>query len=289
MNWNKLAAKLPAPLSQRPVLLIALAAVALVGLWLVFAPSGTSESATAYYEVKRGDFTVSVVEGGTLAAVNEVIVRNEVEGTARVIFIAKEGSYVKKGDMVVELDSSQAQDQVNLQRINTEKATNALVTAQLTLDIQRSQTNSDISAALLKLQLAKLDLDKFEQAQSAVSLLEATNKLVQVAAQLAVIQDTYTNTVKLAAKGYETKMKEDSDRLSVLQNQNSLVIASNEILHVGELRPAQATRNLPRLGGRSGEGTRPGVAAEREPHRPVRIRSDHPVEHAGPEPEETRS
>lgn len=243
MNWKKFTAKLPAPLSRRPVLLIALAAVALAGLWLLLAPSGTSESATAYYEVKRGDFTVSVVEGGTLAAVNEVSVRNEVEGTARVIYIAKEGSYVKKGDLLVELDSSQAQDQVNVQRINAEKATNALVTAQLTLDIQRSQTNSDISAAQLKLQLAKLDLDKFDKAQASVSLLEATNKLVQVAAQLAVIQDTYTNTVKLAAKGYETKMKEDSDRLSVLQNQNALVIASNEIFMLVnfDLRKQRAT------------------------------------------------
>lgn len=243
MNAQILAQKLPGPFKGRPVLFVASTVVALLLLVWLLKPSGSSESPTAYYEVKRGDFTVSVVEGGTLAAVNEVSVRNEVEGTARVIYIAKEGSYVKKSDLVVELDSSQAQDQVNLQRINTEKATNALVTAQLTLDIQRSQTNSDISAALLKLELAKLDLDKFDKAQAAVSLLEATNKLVQVAAQLAVIQDTYTNTVKLAAKGYETKMKEDSDRLSVLQNQNSLVIASNEIFMLVnfDLRKQRAT------------------------------------------------
>lgn len=243
MNWKTFTTKLPGPLSRRPVLLVGVAAVALFGLWLLFGSSKSSEAPTAYYEVKRGEFTVSVVEGGTLAAVNEVSVRNEVEGTARVIYIAKEGSYVKKGDLLVELDSSQAQDQVNVQRINAEKATNALVTAQLTLDIQRSQTNSDISAAQLKLQLAKLDLEKFDKAQASVSLLEATNKLVQVAAQLAVIQDTYTNTVKLAAKGYETKMKEDSDRLSVLQNQNALVIASNEIFMLVnfDLRKQRAT------------------------------------------------
>lgn len=150
---------------------------------------------------------------------------------------------MKKGDLLVELDSSQAQDQVNLQRINTEKATNALVTAQLTLDIQRSQTNSDISAAQLKLELARLDLEKFDKAQAAVSLLEATNKLVQAAATLAVNSDTYSNTVKLAAKGYETKMKEDGDRLSVLQNQNALVVASNEIYMLVnfDLRKQRAT------------------------------------------------
>ena len=243
MNWKAFTQRLPAPLARRPVLLVAVAVVVLLGLWLALGPSKSTEAPTAYYEVKRGDFTVSVVEGGTLAAVNEVSVRNEVEGTARVIYIVKEGSYVKKGDLLVELDSSQAQDQVNLQRINTEKATNALVTAQLTLDIQRSQTNSDISAAELKLELARLDLEKFDKAQAAVSLLEATNKLVQATATLAVNSDTYSNTVKLAAKGYETKMKEDSDRLSVLQNQNALVVASNEIYMLVnfDLRKQRAT------------------------------------------------
>ena len=70
---------------------------------------------TSYHEVRRGTFTVSIVEAGNLAAVSEVSVRNEVEGTARIIFIAPEGSFVRKGDLLVELDSAQARDQVNQQ------------------------------------------------------------------------------------------------------------------------------------------------------------------------------
>lgn len=92
MNWKAFTHRLPAPLSRRPALLVAVAAVVLLGLWLAFGPSKSNEAPTAYYEVKRGDFTVSVVEGGTLAAVNEVSVRSEVEGTARVIYIVKKFS-----------------------------------------------------------------------------------------------------------------------------------------------------------------------------------------------------
>lgn len=152
---NPLLQKLPAPLRERPWLLgVAVVALGLL-LLLVFRSSATTTTATAFHTVKRGDFTVSIVEGGTLAAVSEISIRNEVEGTARIIFIAKEGTYVKKGDLLVELDSAQAQDQVNQQEINYEKATNALIAAQLTLDIQRSQTNSDISAAKLKVYFAE--------------------------------------------------------------------------------------------------------------------------------------
>src|SRR4051812_32241673 len=60
--------------------------------------------AAAYHEVKRGDFLISVVEGGTIEAVNEVFVRSDVEGTARIITIVPEGSYVKKGQLLIELD-----------------------------------------------------------------------------------------------------------------------------------------------------------------------------------------
>lgn len=233
MNTSPHAASWLARLRRRPlVLTAAVLAVLLLGWWLT--PSRRATAATEYYEVKRGDFTVSVVEGGTLTALNEVSIRNEVEGTARIIYIVKEGTYVKKGDLLVELDSAQAQDQVNQQRINVEKASNAVINAQLTLDIQRSQTNSDISAALLKLELAKLDLDKFERGQAYVSLLQASNKLLQAEAQLKVSEENYRNSTNLYAKNYETKQKVDSDWLSLLNGYNSLIVASNDIFLLRE-------------------------------------------------------
>lgn len=222
-----------ARLRQRPLLLSVVALLVLLLVWLLW-PGGTAVAKTEYFEVKRGDFTVSVVEAGTLTALNEVSVRNEVEGTARIIYIVKEGTYVKKGDLLVELDSAQALDQVNQQRINVEKASNAVINAQLTLDIQRSQTNSDISAALLKLELAKLDLDKFERGQAYVSLLQASNRFLQAEAQLKVSEENYRNSTNLYAKDYETKQKVDSDWLSLLNGNNSLIVASNDIFLLRE-------------------------------------------------------
>ena len=107
-------------------LLIGIAAVIILGLYLALKPRKAQATGT-FYTAKKGDFLITVVEGGTLQAVNEVVIRNEVEGTARVIYIVPEGSYVKKGDLLVELDSASAQDQVNQQLINVEKAQFALI------------------------------------------------------------------------------------------------------------------------------------------------------------------
>ena len=109
--------------------LLGIAALVILGLFIIFRPKKVAATG-GYYAVKRGDFLISVVEGGTLQAVNEVIIRNEVEGTARIIYIVPEGSYVNKGDLLVELDSASAQDQVNNQLIAVEKAQFALVLAE---------------------------------------------------------------------------------------------------------------------------------------------------------------
>src|SRR5687767_2423521 len=88
----------------------------LVLAWMIW-PTSRGNAVQEFHTVKRGDFMISIVEGGTLEAVTEVIVRSEVEGTARIIKMVPEGTYVKKGDLIVELDSSMAQDQVNQQLI----------------------------------------------------------------------------------------------------------------------------------------------------------------------------
>jgi HlyD family secretion protein len=226
MNWNQI--KLPLSARRPPLLVAGAVVVVLFAIYWWRAPKAGPE-ATAFYEVKRGDFTVTVVEGGTLGAVRETSVRNEVEGTARIIWIVPEGSFVKKGDLLVELDSAQARDQVNLQQINFERAKFAVEQAKAQFDILRSTTNSDFLAAELKLRFAKLDREKYGQGQRQVDQVEASNRVVQAEAQLFINLDTYINSTNLAAKGYETKQKVDGDRLAVLNSRNSLVVASNGI------------------------------------------------------------
>ena len=230
MSANNLTNTMPAAIRRRPILLATVGILVVVAAWfLLFRPARGSADANAFYTVKRGDFTVTVVEGGTLSAVNEVVIRNEVEGTARIIYIVPEGSYVQKGELLVELDASQAQDQLNQQLINYEKAKFAVEQAEAQLEIMRSATNSDYLAAKLKLELAILEKEKYDKGQKMVNMIEASNKVVQVKAQLEVNFDSYKNSTNLAAKGYETRQKVQSDELALLNSQNALIVASNQV------------------------------------------------------------
>ena len=213
--------------SKTPWWLIAgLAAVVAVVVFLALRPK-QAQATGSYFTAKKGDFLISVVEGGTLQAVNEVVIRNEVEGTARVIYIVPEGSYVKKGDLLVELDSASAQDQVNQQLIAVEKAQFALVQAEEQLAIQQSVVDSDIRTAELKLQFAKMDLEKWLSMESEQERTKAANEITTIREKLAIEQEKAQWSVRLEKQGFETKANRDRDMLTVKQTELSFQMATN--------------------------------------------------------------
>jgi HlyD family secretion protein len=222
MNLHALSQTVIRQVRRRPVLSAIVGAVVIALAVILLRTSGPPAQSFSFYEVKRGDFLVSIVEGGTLEAVNEVVVRSEVEGTARIIYIVPEGSYAKKGDLLVELDSSNSQDAVNLQQINVEKAQFSLVQAQQQLDIQKSTVESEIQAATLKVEFAASDLEKFTKGQALQSQRNAQIEITNVLENLEIAQERLDWSEKLYKEGFETKANLDKDRLSVSQTKLKL-------------------------------------------------------------------
>ncbi|MFM1943424.1 MAG: hypothetical protein RI897_2406 [Verrucomicrobiota bacterium] len=203
--------------------------VILVLVVLLASSGGGDQPQSAYFSVKRGTFTVSVVEGGTLQAVNEVVIRNEVEGTARIIYIVPEGSHVKKDDLLVELDSMQAQDQYNQQSIAFAKAEFALIQAQSQLEIKRSEVESANRAASNKVVFAQMDLDKYLQGEAMVDLLTASNNITKTEQGLTIDRETLRWSEELYKKNYETRNVVDRDRLTVTNSELNLQIQQMQL------------------------------------------------------------
>jgi HlyD family secretion protein len=74
------------------------------------------------YEVKPGRLKISVVERGNLESSSNQDVYSNVEGSVTIIKIIPEGTKVKKGDIICELDSAALRDSLVNQRITTESA-----------------------------------------------------------------------------------------------------------------------------------------------------------------------
>ena len=233
-----------AHLRRRPVLLGVLAFAGIVALVVVMRSSRPTGTALSFFEVKRGDFLISIVEGGTIEAVSETIIRSEVEGTARIIFIVPEGSIVKKGDLLVELDSSQVQDAVNLQQINVEKAQFALIQAEKQLEIQKSTVESEVDAAELKVEFAESDLEKYTKGEAQQTRRNAQIEITNVLETLQINEERLGWSEELHKKGFETKANLDKDRLAVSQSTLKLEQARQALWMIETFDIPKAQRQL---------------------------------------------
>ena len=93
-------------------------------------------------DVQRGPLTISLVESGSIQNSRNAIVKNEVPGNTTIIFLIPEGTHVKKGDLLVELDSSQLDDNRTKQQIIVMNAEAAYIRARENLEVVRNQNET---------------------------------------------------------------------------------------------------------------------------------------------------
>ena len=244
MKQSSLPSNVLRLVKQRPLVCAIVCAGLLAGVVFLFTRGRSAPVAYSSYQVKRADFLISIVEGGTLEAVDEVSVRNEVEGTARIIRIVPEGSYVKAGDLLVELDSSASQDAVNVQQIAVEKARFSLIQAEQQLDIQKITADTDLKAAELKVEFAETDFKKYLQGEARQLERNAQIEITNVVESLAIARDRLEWTRKLYTNGFETKSTLDKDTLTVSQSELKLEQASNTLWMLREFDAKKKHREL---------------------------------------------
>src|ERR1044071_9842470 len=126
-----------------------------------FQRMGKTYPATAFYQVKRADMLISIVEEGSLRALNETVVRSGLEGFNRIIHLVPEGSYVQKGDLLVEFDSSGLKERLNEQELLYQDRLFQMLQAKGNLNIQRSLVESQIKNAELLVENAQSDFEKY--------------------------------------------------------------------------------------------------------------------------------
>jgi multidrug resistance efflux pump len=149
--------------------LAALAALIIAGVLWFLRDGGGGAEGQATFAARRGPLQISVLEGGSLQALESQEVKCEVrvgyQGT-KILRIVEEGYQVTEDDVrnskvLVELDSSEIQKQLVQQEIQFQSAAASLTDAQQAYDIQLNQNLSDIKAAEQKRRFARMDLDKF--------------------------------------------------------------------------------------------------------------------------------
>lgn len=177
------------------------AAVLVALLFSVGGNDGASVTGDITFQARRGDLDITVLEGGSLEALQSQEIRSRVKGRegVKILSIVEEGyrvtpEDVAAGKILVELDTSQLIDEQLNQEIAVETAEASYIERKAEYEIQLNQNMTDLNDARQDMRFAKLDFEKFlggNIVNEIVELLEIEERLARAeqadleAAQLA--------------------------------------------------------------------------------------------------------
>ena len=179
--------------------------------------------------VKEGMFESILSVQGNLESQSNATLTSQVEGSTTIISIVPEGTLVKEGQIVCELDSSELTEELKQQEIDVTQAEAKLAQAREELEIQERQNESDIAAAQLEYELAELDLEKYDKGEYPASQKELAGKVALAEEEFLRAEDQYAYTKRLVEKGYKTPSDLEGDRISVKGKRLELDQAREEL------------------------------------------------------------
>lgn len=213
---------------------LALGIVGVLGaaaLWRSRSASSGSDSTSRIegQAVRRGPLTISVVERGNLKSADSIVLKNEIEGQTTILYLIAEGTLVKAGELLCELDTSELVERRVAQKIAVESAEASFVNAKQTHEIQESQNQSDIAKAERELDFAKVDLAKYIDGDWPQFKQAADEAILLAKVELARATQDRQWSERLQAKGFLEMTQLDADKLAEKR---------------AEIQQAQTTREL---------------------------------------------
>jgi len=214
---------------------VAIIVLLLIGLAVVaFNSSGTKETLSGdmpSFLVKRGPLRISVTESGTIQAREQIILKSEVEGRTTILFLLEEGTVVKKGELLVELDSSRLLDERIDQQIRVQNGEAAFIRARENLAVAENQAESDIDKAELTLDFAKQDLRKYIDLEGEYQnqRKEMESRITLAKEELQTAEEKLKWSRELYEKEYISRSELQIDELGVNKRRLDLELSENNL------------------------------------------------------------
>jgi len=183
----------------------------------------------ATFTVKRGPLRISVTESGTIKAREQVIIKSEVEGRTSILTLIPEGTQVKQGDLLVELDASQLLDNRIDQQITVQNMEAAFIGARENLAVVQNQAQSDVDLAELTFDFAEQDLKKYLEGEYPNQLNEAKALIALAQEEVTRAQETRDWSKRLLEEKYISQTELEADELALKKKKLDLTLAQNNL------------------------------------------------------------
>jgi HlyD family secretion protein len=210
--------------------IVAAATIVVIFIWIKVVRGGEdTTSGLATFVAKRGPLTISVLESGTISPQEQITLRNEVEGRTTIVNLVPDGSIVKKGDLLVELDASTLKDAIIDQDIQVQRAEASYIGAKESLAVTENQAKSDIDVAELTLKFAKQDLQQYVDGIYPKDVNEQTAKIRLAEEDLKRAEDVNDWSKRLYEEKYLSETEYLADKLSVQRRKLDRDVAKSDL------------------------------------------------------------
>jgi len=221
------------PLVGNRLLVMIIAVFVVIGVGIarskVFQANDTTSTNHPTFVVQRGPLLISVIESGTIKAREQVIIKSEVEGQTSILSLVAEGTRVKEGDVLVELDASRLLDEKIDQQIRVQNAEAAFVGARENMAVVENQAESDVDKAELAYEFSKEDLKKYIEGEYPNKLKEAESSLTLANEELARAEEKLDWSKKLFKEKYISQTELQADELTFKRKGLDLELAKNNL------------------------------------------------------------
>lgn len=179
--------------------------------------------------VARGPLRISVVVSGTVRAKEQVIIKNEVEGKTSIIYLVPEGTRVRRGDLLVELDVSKLMDERVEQQIKVQNAEASFVSARENLAVVENQAQADMEKAQLAYDFAREDLKKYSEGEYPSRLKDLESRITLAREELKRAEEKATWSRRLYDEKYISESELAADELSMKRKALELELAESNL------------------------------------------------------------
>ncbi len=192
--------------------------------------AGTEASSGQFYTVAPMDLEVKINKDGELQAVSYTDIKSEVESVTQIITIVPEGTTVKKGDVLITLDSATLRTKKEAMELDLRKAESIRKITQEMKDIQESQNQANKEAAEVAVQLAEIDLKQYVEGVYPQSVENAKTALSMAKLNLKNVEEDLDQTKVLYGKGFVTLSDVKKGELTVTTARNEVQKATTGLM-----------------------------------------------------------
>lgn len=217
-------------------LLIAISAGGAAAYWMVGNPFASPRTDLLFHRVGYTRLDLTVVERGALESADnrdvvcKVKARNQNSTVCSTLkWVIDDGSHVKQGEKLVDLDDSGLQEQLKTQKITLDQARSAAIQAEENHKIVISQNLSEIETAKVNIELAKLNLEKFIEGDYLQQQKDIRGRIITTESDVEMWRDRVAWSERMVKKGYLSASQALSDRLKMEAADINLKRAQEEL------------------------------------------------------------